>query len=413
MSMQTRSHQIALLTVIGALVAVILTAIFYIASGSARRAASITTDMIGSTTDQTFYNPSDGTARIAQAEPNQPAEGDPREPWLGADAWREGVQAGQEYADQFPQPQNVQLLRGMTTAQIWVYMQQYVSGALGVGCQYCHDINNFAADPYPEKIAARLMLVMVNDINSNFIVNLPQWQGNYVQCATCHLGEPVDLPAWAPEFTGGRLANQVNVVAFDEQGQPILDPANQPEEIRDPVPLQEAVLYRIYNYQVLQPFDAADPASGRGILAETIAGVDSRDQEQISQSAMDMMNVSLNVSCSYCHNARDYSVYEPESDYAVKWRKSQYMLLLTTWLSENWSRYNILPKDVPVEGSGPLLTEDRQYFQQINGQYFSIPGCYTCHRGNIIPGGAIPAATIPEGDIGVSIFPPAIRGTNQ
>lgn len=144
------------------------------------------------------YSPSDGIVVITDAEPNTPPEGDPREPWLGEAAWIDGVQAGQEYIADYPEPQNVIVLQGMNTSEIWVYMQQHVSGALGVSCQYCHDIGNFSID-YPQKISSRLMMVMVNDLNRDFMTNLPDWRGNYVQCATCHNNQPVDLPAVSNE----------------------------------------------------------------------------------------------------------------------------------------------------------------------------------------------------------------------
>jgi photosynthetic reaction center cytochrome c subunit len=61
------------------------------------------------------------------------------------------VQAGQAWISANPNTVNVQVLTGLTSAEVWTYMVQYVSGGLGVGCQYCHDINNFAADTYPRR----------------------------------------------------------------------------------------------------------------------------------------------------------------------------------------------------------------------------------------------------------------------
>lgn len=404
---------------VGAIVAVITTATFYwiyeLASGPERRGAAIAA--------AAPYNLSDEITKLSNAEPNQPT--DNRQPWLGADAWREGVQAGQEYVAQFPEPQNVQILTGMTTAQIWVYMQQYVSGALGVGCQYCHDINNFAADPYPQKVAARLMMVMVNDVNTNFIVDLPEWQGNYVQCATCHVGEAVGKPTWGPDFENSRQPIEVNVSVIDgTTGATIIDPAEKPEELQGLVPLKEAILWKTYNYQVWKPFDPAVPDSGRGTLALTYDDGDirgpSQDQVNISQGAMNYMAQSMGVSCNYCHNSRNFYAFEEsfagnlptQPDYAVKRLKAQQMLLLTTWLQQNWARYNIIPADVPVQGPGPLLL-NQQYLANINDQYFALPGCYTCHRGNAIPKAAINQNDIPAGEQGVAVFPPALRGGQQ
>ena len=58
----------------------------------------------------------------------------------------ESTQAVQAYIAEFPEPQNAQVLTGMTTSEIWGFMTAYVAGGLQVDCTYCHNINNFAAD---------------------------------------------------------------------------------------------------------------------------------------------------------------------------------------------------------------------------------------------------------------------------
>ncbi len=139
---------------------------------------------------------------IIEAEPNDPQADnpdDPREPWMGADAWSEAAQAVSSYVAEHPEPRNVQVLTGMSTGEIWNYMQQHVSGALGVGCQYCHDITDYGADPYPEKVTARLMMLLVRDANGQFVTSVPNWQGNYVQCATCHRGQPTGMLAYSAQ----------------------------------------------------------------------------------------------------------------------------------------------------------------------------------------------------------------------
>ena len=40
--------------------------------------------------------------------------------------------------------------------------------ALGVGCVYCHDLNDLSLDSKPTKLKARMMLEMVRDINAKF-----------------------------------------------------------------------------------------------------------------------------------------------------------------------------------------------------------------------------------------------------
>ncbi|ACL25500.1 cytochrome c-554 Puf2C [Chloroflexus aggregans] len=405
-----RQLAIVVSVAVGIIVAVITTATFWwvydLTLGRAQRAAAQTAGA--------RWSPSDGIKRITESQPITPTDG--RQNWLGQQAWNEGVQAGQAWVQQFPNTVNVQVLVGMSSAQIWTYMQQYVSGGLGVGCQYCHNINNFASDEYPQKIAARNMLRLVRDINAQFIVNLPAWKGNYVQCATCHNNAPVNMEAVGAQFINSVPPIKVTVDPLDANGQPILDPAQKPEEIRGQVLLKDAILYYIYNYQVWKPFDPADPESGRGSLALTYEGGRTQDQVTINQNVMNYQSWSLGVGCTFCHNSRNFVAYElnPAGDnvlnpaYAYNKLKTQRMLLLTTWLAENWTKYGAIGKaDVPT---GKDAASPYSYRRLGDGQVYNIPGCYTCHRGNNIPLTSINQANIPAGDAGVVVLPPQIRG---
>ncbi len=408
-------RQVAILisVAVGVVVAVVTTATFYwiyeLASGDERRAAAEAA--------AAPYDPAaDTKTYITSVEPNQPTDG--RQPWLGQQAWTEGVTAGQAYVQQFPEPQNVQVLTGMNTAQIWGYMTQYVSPALGVGCQYCHDINDFAADSYAQKPAARNMLRLVRDVNAQFIVNLPNWRGNYVQCATCHNGAPVNMPSVSDRFVQSTPFIPAVVNPIDSEGNPIVDADQKPEEIREGTTLHEAILYYVYNYQVWLPYDPSDAASGRGSLALTYEGGRSQDQVNINQGAMNLMSWSLGVGCTFCHSSRNFIAYElepagtlPNPQYGYNKLKAQRMLLLTTWLAENWGKYGAFPKgDVPdTLGAGGLY--NGQYFRQVNGFYYNVPGCYTCHAGRSIPKAAINQASIPtDTEQAQYVLPTVLRG---
>jgi hypothetical protein len=146
------------------------------------------------------FDPAEGVQIIIEAEPNEPGADDPRDVWMGEEAWNKALAFREEYIAMNPEPQNVQILQGMTGEEIWIYMEEHVSGAMGVSCQYCHDITNYSADPYPEKVSSRLMLTLVNDINGEFITRLPDWQGNYVGCATCHNFQPTDMADYSAAF---------------------------------------------------------------------------------------------------------------------------------------------------------------------------------------------------------------------
>ena len=67
------------------------------------------------------------------------------------------------------------------TAQNVEYTMQNITFALGVGCVYCHDLNDLSLDTKPKKVKARMMLEMVRDINAKF------GDGQtHVTCWTCH-----------------------------------------------------------------------------------------------------------------------------------------------------------------------------------------------------------------------------------
>jgi len=67
------------------------------------------------------------------------------------------------------------------TAQNVELTMQNITFALGVGCVYCHDLNDLSLDTKPKKAKALMMLEMVRDINAKF------GDGQtHVTCWTCH-----------------------------------------------------------------------------------------------------------------------------------------------------------------------------------------------------------------------------------
>jgi photosynthetic reaction center cytochrome c subunit len=94
---------------------------------------------------------------------------------------------------------NIQIFKNLPATQLDPTMA-FISGSLGVRCNYCHVPNQFDKDDKPQKLAARRMIQMVLDINKG------NFNGqNAVTCYTCHRGKPtpVSVPAvgqnlWAP-----------------------------------------------------------------------------------------------------------------------------------------------------------------------------------------------------------------------
>lgn len=95
------------------------------------------------------------------------------------------ITAVQAYIAEFPEPQNAQVLTGMTTSEIWGFMTTYMAGGLQVDCTYCHNVENFGADGADigddevaaRKDNARLHLQMVADLNQNWIGQLADIEG--------------------------------------------------------------------------------------------------------------------------------------------------------------------------------------------------------------------------------------------
>ena len=69
----------------------------------------------------------------------------------------------------------------LLTAQNVEITMQSITFALGVGCVYCHDLNDLSLDTKPPKAKALMMLEMVRDVNTKL------GEGTtHVTCWTCH-----------------------------------------------------------------------------------------------------------------------------------------------------------------------------------------------------------------------------------
>lgn len=94
---------------------------------------------------------------------------------------------------------NIQIFKDIPATQLDPTMA-FISGSLGVRCDYCHVTGQFEKDDKPTKLAARRMIKMVFEVNKGDF----NGQGA-VSCFTCHRGKPtpVSVPAvgqnlWAP-----------------------------------------------------------------------------------------------------------------------------------------------------------------------------------------------------------------------
>jgi photosynthetic reaction center cytochrome c subunit len=255
---------------------------------------------------------------------------------------------------------------------------------------------------------------------------VPNWRGNYVQCATCHNNAPNNLEAVSTQFVKSVPPIPVTVDPLDETGAPITDPALKPAELQSQISLQDATLYYIYNYQVWKPFVSGDSASGRGSLALTIDGGRTQDQVTINQNVMNQHAWSLGVGCNFCHNTRNFVEYELNAPSNIvnavsgyNKLKAQQMMLMTTYIAQNWPTYGAVAKTaVPTALEGGATPFSYRILG--DGQLYNVPGCFTCHRGisqgtngiinNSVPRASINQANIPTGAAGNIVLPPALRG---
>src|SRR5262245_17344318 len=85
---------------------------------------------------------------------------------------------------------NIQVFKGVPASQLEGDMA-FITGSLGVRCNYCH-VNPFEKDDKPTKLTARKMIQMVFDLNKGSFNG-----AGAVSCYTCHRGKPlpVSVPA--------------------------------------------------------------------------------------------------------------------------------------------------------------------------------------------------------------------------
>ena len=98
---------------------------------------------------------------------------------------------------------NVQLMKNVPAGQFLTAMDQGFGRALSVGCDGCHLGNAWESDSLARKGRARIMLAMVNKINTDPEL-LPKMgpgrggQPRAVQCVTCHRGGGAGSTALLP-----------------------------------------------------------------------------------------------------------------------------------------------------------------------------------------------------------------------
>ncbi|HSR15021.1 MAG TPA: c-type cytochrome [Gemmatimonadales bacterium] len=87
---------------------------------------------------------------------------------------------------------NLKILGGVPADRILRMMEMGYSPALGVSCDYCHEVDDWSSDRKQEKNVARGMVEMVRTINTQLLRGIPGIKsGNpAVNCGMCHQGNP-------------------------------------------------------------------------------------------------------------------------------------------------------------------------------------------------------------------------------
>lgn len=260
----------------------------------------------------------------------------------------EATAAVQAYIEQFPEPQNVEVLVGLNTSEIWSYMTSQVAGGLQVNCTHCHVLDNFGAETLEEyealggdetmwqnKKTARAMLQMSQDLNQNWITQLADIEGKQpsgaqITCATCHNGQ-AQFETWSAEQHA--LPNDYRL--------PLLAscPLDEPDcEIPEGTP------------GTVEDIDRALVITGNDVDY-------SLDQVQYNQHTMTYMNWSIGIGCTHCHNSRYFPSWEQPAKYYA------YTMLQMTQHLQN------------------------EYYEEwFNGKE---PSCFMCHQNQVRPPGAI------------------------
>ena len=239
------------------------------------------------------YNPRDV---VDHAATQQPAEIEGLPPL---------VDAGPKAADAY---QNVQVLGDLSTAQflrLMTAITEWVSPE--VGCNYCHQGQNFANDDMYTKRVSRWMIQMTKSLNTDWENHVRNaWDGTAdgagVNCYSCHRGNNVPLNVWYrdPSVVAEAAGYGKGLVGYRAgQNRPAEAPvlASLPADPFSPH-LRDAA--GVNQDQIRVQGDNALPAGNRTSIKQT----------ELTYSLMMHMSDSLGVNCTYCHNSRAWGEWD-------------------------------------------------------------------------------------------------------
>jgi len=192
-----------------------------------------------------------------------------------------------EVLGDLPVQQFTRLMQAITT---WVSPEQ--------GCEYCHELDNLAADTVYTKVVSRRMLEMTQSINGDWDSHVG---ATGVTCYTCHRGNNVPQYTWFNSDPDARpVPGMVGWRADQNRAAPQVGLASLPE---DPFTrfLDGSEEIRVLGDTALPP---GEPEIGT-------------KQTEWTYALMMHMSTSLGVNCTYCHNSRAFGKWEESSPQRV------------------------------------------------------------------------------------------------
>jgi hypothetical protein len=96
-------------------------------------------------------------------------------------AGKENLPAGQVF-------RNVRLMKDVPAGRFLVQMDSVFGRSLSRNCTDCHVAGDWASDTLPRKRTARVMIDIVNAINTTELAKLGRARTPQINCVTCHRG---------------------------------------------------------------------------------------------------------------------------------------------------------------------------------------------------------------------------------
>lgn len=247
--------------------------------------------------------------------------------------------------------QNVQVLGGISTERFNHFMANMNNWVVPAGlpeseqgCNYCHNPNNMASDEKYQKVAARKMIQMNQNINANWQSHV---QGTGVTCWTCHRGNAIPLNRWSLDGPDGN-----GTIVGKKYGQ------NTPDARVGFASLPNQGFARY-----LLTSNSMNARVGNPEIHPSPNHVVSTKEAEKVFGFMTHMSTSLGVNCTFCHNAGSFQAWNMSTPKrALSW----YAIRMVRNSNEQY-----------VTPLGSVLPASQKGQQ---GDPYKI-NCATCHNG--------------------------------